>query len=291
MDARIFKNVLYKTVPAGQAKNVPDGKLCADVYVPAQGDGPFPVVFYWHGGGWQGGDRSLPPVFQSMAENLHRHGIAFVSFTYRLAGPGENVTGDVVFPDPVNDTVDGLRFFLHNAEKYMLDPARFAVFGASAGAHLALMAGLAGPFFGESEPRTEYKAACILDYCGPTDFHCKEPVADQEDMEGCVRALLGPEGDSRQALNYLASPATYACTASYLPPVLAVQGEEDELVHKTHPETLKRIYELRGGSVEIIKVINGNHGFTSQPPKPPATPTHKEIFVASVEFLVSHLKK
>jgi acetyl esterase/lipase len=290
MDARIFESVLYKTVPAGQAKNVPDGALCADVYVPSQGDGPFPVVFYWHGGGWMGGDRSFPPFLVSIVETLHQNGIAFVSFTYRLAGKGENVTGDVAFPLLVHDTVDGLRFFLANAAKYHLDPTRFALFGISAGAHLALMAGLAGDHFGESQPRTEYKPSCILDFCGPTDLHCREEVAAQEDVEKCLQALLGDDGITDQALCYLASPATYACTVPYLPPVLAVQGQEDELVHKTQPETLQKIYQARGGSFSIIKVEHGNHGFSSTPPTPPASPTHKEIFTASIQFLLSHLQ-
>ncbi|NLB28762.1 MAG: hypothetical protein GX823_00815, partial [Clostridiales bacterium] len=35
-----------------------DPRQAVDIYLPNEGQGPFPVVFFLHGGGWTGGSRS-----------------------------------------------------------------------------------------------------------------------------------------------------------------------------------------------------------------------------------------
>ena len=55
-----------------------------DIYLPDEGDGPFPVILFIHGGAWCMGDKGDMQVKPFMA--LLRDGYAVASINYRLAG-------------------------------------------------------------------------------------------------------------------------------------------------------------------------------------------------------------
>src|SRR5215213_9495202 len=69
-----------------------------DVYVP-KGDGPFPLVIWVHGGGWEGGnkDNGGPAV------GLLGRGYAVASVNYRLSQ-------HAVFPAQIHDVKAAVRF-------------------------------------------------------------------------------------------------------------------------------------------------------------------------------------
>jgi acetyl esterase len=106
----------------------PHGPVPARVY--KAGDGP---TFVWsHGGGWVGGDLDMVEadgVARAVAEGL---GGVVVSVEYRLA-PAH------VFPVPVDDVVAAFEGTLASTD-LVADPARVALGGASAGAHLSALA-------------------------------------------------------------------------------------------------------------------------------------------------------
>jgi acetyl esterase len=106
----------------------PHGPVPARVY--RAGDGP---TFVWcHGGGWVGGDLDMVEadgVARAVAEGL---GGVVVSVEYRLA-PAH------VFPVPVDDVVAAFEGTLASND-LVSDPARVALGGASAGAHLSALA-------------------------------------------------------------------------------------------------------------------------------------------------------
>jgi len=60
----------------------PSQKL--DIYLPEAGDGPFPVLFYMHGGGFQKGDKR--DVYLAAYVPGLEYGYALVSVNYRLSG-------------------------------------------------------------------------------------------------------------------------------------------------------------------------------------------------------------
>lgn len=104
-----------------------------DIYRPADGKGPYPVVINIHGGAFMVGDKGdvqLTPVLEALDR-----GYAVVSINYRMSG-------EAIFPALVQDTKAAIRWVRAHAEEHGFDPDRIAVWGGSAGGYLALMAGV-----------------------------------------------------------------------------------------------------------------------------------------------------
>ncbi len=110
----------------------PDRLQSLDLHVPANG-GPAPVVVYFHGGAFVGGDK-LPCAPQLAAMLAARH-IAFACANYRLA-PG------VHFPTPMRDGSLAVQWLRAHATEYGLDPEHVGLMGLSAGAGVALWVAL-----------------------------------------------------------------------------------------------------------------------------------------------------
>lgn len=105
----------------------PGGSLGLRIYTP-QGCGPFPIIVYFHGGGWVVGDLDT----QDMIARGFAHGAEAVTISvdYRLAP--ENP-----FPAAIHDGWAALNWAAHNAASLNADSNRIAVAGDSAGGSLA----------------------------------------------------------------------------------------------------------------------------------------------------------
>ncbi len=104
-----------------------DGDLPARVYTPS-GQGPFPTVFYIHGGGWVIADLD---VYDSSARALCEMTKALVISTDYRKAPEHK------FPASHDDTWAAYQWTLENAAKYGGDPKKVAVAGESAGGNMA----------------------------------------------------------------------------------------------------------------------------------------------------------
>jgi len=110
---------------------LPGRELFVRIYRPATGT--LPALVYFHGGGWVAGSVfTHDGACAALAENAR---IAVVSVEYRRAP--ENP-----FPLPNDDALAALQWVAANAAALDVDPARLAVGGDSAGAHLAAAAAL-----------------------------------------------------------------------------------------------------------------------------------------------------
>jgi acetyl esterase/lipase len=134
-DARAFSDAMSGARPPGpDVAEIVDGtfpgaagELRYRLYRPA-GDGPHPVVLYFHGGGWVlGSADSDDPFCRDMCV---RTGAIIVSADYRHA-PEER------FPAAVDDAIAALQWIAGAAESLGGDPSRLAVAGWSAGGNLA----------------------------------------------------------------------------------------------------------------------------------------------------------
>jgi acetyl esterase/lipase len=149
---------------------------------------------------------------------------------------------EALFPAAVQDVKAAIRFLRAHAAEYDLDAERVAVWGNSAGAYLAVMAGVTGnnadfddPALGNAAWPSNVQA--VIDWFGPIDFISMD---DQLRASGKGRPEHGeassPEsrfigmrlGDAGPALLRKTNPLTYL--APGLPPFLIQHGDNDDLV-------------------------------------------------------------
>ncbi|MFB5283191.1 alpha/beta hydrolase [Peribacillus sp. Hz7] len=104
-----------------------DAEIKCRVYIP-EGQGPFPLFIYYHGGGWVLGD--LEATDRSCRMLAHRTGSIVVSVNYRLAP-------EYKFPTPVEDAYAALEWVYEKGSSFNGDVSRLIVGGDSVGGNLA----------------------------------------------------------------------------------------------------------------------------------------------------------
>ncbi|MGI6150836.1 MAG: alpha/beta hydrolase fold domain-containing protein [Christensenellales bacterium] len=102
-----------------------------DIYLPEVGEGPFPVVVYFHGGSYTKGDKSEEQRL-AYALPMLKGGYAVAALNYSLAPKAR-------FPRPIVEGKAAVRFLRAHAAEFMLDPDHFIACGASAGGYFAAM--------------------------------------------------------------------------------------------------------------------------------------------------------
>jgi acetyl esterase len=108
------------------------GQLPIRIYTP-DGNGPFPVLVYFHGGGWVVGSPNLvDPSCRFLANSV---GCIVASAGYRLAPEHK-------FPAAAEDAYAALQWVALNISSFSGDPRRLAVGGESAGANLSAVAAI-----------------------------------------------------------------------------------------------------------------------------------------------------
>lgn len=116
--------------PAPDYANVrygPHERNVLDVWL-AKSATPAPLVIYYHGGGFRGGDKRTLNL--ELLEKLRANGISVAAANYRLS----NVAP---YPAPMLDCARALQFLRLNSAQYNIDPARVGAFGGSAGAGIS----------------------------------------------------------------------------------------------------------------------------------------------------------
>ncbi|MFF2528036.1 alpha/beta hydrolase [Brevibacillus sp. NPDC058079] len=116
-----------KLIPAGA-----DAEINIRIYTP-EGQGPFPLFVYYHGGGWVIGD--LETVDASCRMLAHLSGRIVVSVDYRLAPEHK-------FPVPVADSYAALKWVSENASSINGSASDLVVGGDSAGGNLSAVLSL-----------------------------------------------------------------------------------------------------------------------------------------------------
>ncbi len=118
--------------------------------------GPAPVVVFFHGGGFVGGDKKSVPAW--LVDRCLAEGISVASASYRLST-------EAPFPAPMLDGARAIQFLRHKAVDLGIDPGRIAACGNSAGAGIALWVGfhndLADPRNDDPVLRQSSRLACM----------------------------------------------------------------------------------------------------------------------------------
>jgi hypothetical protein len=113
-----YANVLYG----------PHEKNTLDIWL-AGNEVPTPLVVYFHGGGFRGGNKDS--IKQRLLGSLLAAGISVAAVNYRLSNTAP-------YPAQMQDAARAVQFLRHNAVRYNIDPARIGATGVSAGGGISL---------------------------------------------------------------------------------------------------------------------------------------------------------
>ena len=246
----IYRNLPYVT--NGHQRQV------LDLYVPKSQE-KLPLIIRIHGGAWLGGskDSDGPADFPSQ-------GYAVASINYRLSQ-------HAVFPAQIQDCKSAVRYLRANAQKYNLDPNRFAAWGASAGGHLAALLGTAGDvneFDVGENLSVSSRVQAVVDYFGPTDFLQMEAHRLPNGMvhnspDSPESKLIGGNVADNPEKVAKANPITYITKDD--PPFLIIHGDMDPLVPHHQSELLEAALKKAGVPVIFYTVKDGGHGGFKDP--------------------------
>ncbi len=113
----------------GKEIPVAGGNIHLRIYTPKEGKAPYPVIVYYHGGGFVIANIDVYNASaQAMAEQV---GAVVVSVAYRLAPEHK-------FPTAHDDSYAAYAWVVKNAASIKGDPKKIAVLGESAGGNLAV---------------------------------------------------------------------------------------------------------------------------------------------------------
>ncbi|MES2459259.1 MAG: alpha/beta hydrolase [Armatimonadota bacterium] len=243
-------------------------ELKLDLARPASGTGPFPVVVWYHGGGWQAGKKSDSSGFIRRLAGL---GFVAASVEYRFAPR-------FPFPAQIEDAKCAVRYLRSRAAELHLDPNRFASGGESAGGHLALLVGLTKPSDGlegtGGHAEQSSRVQAVINYVGPTDFRLLKMSTPPPGVEEMFLSYYKGKTGRQVMLDFLGSldpnapviprvsPVTYVDAGD--PPVLAFYGAKDPLVPPVHGETLDKALKKAGVDSQMVIVPEGGHGWTGR---------------------------
>ena len=238
----------------------PGISLEATIYRP-KGEGPFPGLVDAHGGRWFLNDRTAD---HHMNSALAASGIVVVAVDFRLAP-------DHPYPAQVADVNYAIRWTKANAAQFNIDPESVGAIGCSSGGHTIVLNGmrpkdpryaslsLAGAEDVDASLRFMLCCWSVLDpyaryrwgieinderFIGPTETY----FGDEANMhEGNPQELLD-RGESVE-----------------LPPMIIIQGTNDNNIPLFIPEKFETSYRAAGGHVEVEWFEGMPHQFGNTP--------------------------
>ena len=222
--------------------------LTLDLYAP-EGVAAFPLVVFVHGGGWQAGDKASGAVW---GHYLAQRGIGLASVKYRLANRGK------AFPEALDDIQEAIAFLRGNAESHGCDPKRIALFGASAGAQIAALAGLTGV--------AETAVKLVVCGYGVYDMLAQwEHELSARPRNNLVEGYLGASPMDDRRLYFDASPISHATTANRRVKFLLTWGLQDDVVDPMQSQTFMLALERAGFFARSLVVPEAGHYWLSDP--------------------------
>lgn len=258
-----IENIKRKWLDVAYATKSPAQKL--DIYIPDEGEGPFPVILSIHGGAFKSGDKGDGQVIP-MLEGLKR-GYAVVSINYRLSG-------EAIWPAQIQDVKAAIRWIRANSKQYKLNSEKIAAWGGSAGGHLSAIAGTTGNVkeledmsLGNSDQSSSVQA--VVDWFGPTDFlkmdeHAKESKVSNPQIHSIPDSpesqLIGKNLADAPDQVKSANPEIYITNDD--PPFFIQHGLDDPLV--PYPQSVyfaEKLEKVIGKEKVTLELIPGSgHG-------------------------------
>jgi len=234
-----------------------------DLYLPNEGDGPFPVIVSLHGGAFMGCDKADLQILP-MLRGLKRG--------YAVAGVNYRLSGEAYFPAQVQDVKAAVRWIRAHTADHLLDGSWIAAWGGSAGGYLALMLGtsagvpeLDDPSLGNAEQPSDVQA--VVAWYAPADFLAMDrqlevaglPSPDGQAHNGAQSPeslLLGARITEIPERVRAANPATYVRPGA--PPFFLQHGTRDPVVPaRQSVDMAARLSAVLGTERVTLELIEG----------------------------------
>ena len=245
----------YLDIP--YAAQSPSQKL--DIYLPGDGDGPFPTIIFIHGGAFVFGNKRDIQMLQAL-EGIKR-GYAVVSVEYRLGFEAQ-------YPAPLFDVKAAVRFLRANAPLYMLDGERFTAFGDSAGCYYAVMAAATqnNPVFEDlSMGNAAYSSSVgsVVSMFGVFDIVTQDREVDKygltdPDMPDIDKLMFGAQSSEIKGLMHFTNPLHFI--KPDFPPVLILHGSNDTVVTVVQAYLLEEKVRTVCGAQRVEMDIHEGYG-------------------------------
>ncbi len=229
----------------------PNRTLKLDFARPKTGKGPFPLIVCIHGGGWAQGNRKQ---MREQMLNFAKAGFASACIEYRL-------TSQAKYPAQVNDSTEAINYLIDHASKLRINAKKIALFGGSAGGHIALMLSeVQNDIDRKSLPLAKlHSPVCATaSLAGPTNLNKQFRPA----IQGIVDNLFSDadreniDGIAQNRIN--ASPITFADAQD--PPMLLVHGTNDDIVPFDQAEEMMTVCKSKNVHADLITIEGAGHG-------------------------------
>lgn len=227
-----------------------------DLWLPEGAEAP-PLVLYIHGGAWFRGDKDQVEDY-ARREAMLAAGLAVATMNYTWSQ-------QQTWPAQEEDIARAVAFLTAQAGTYGYDMERFAVWGQSSGAHLALWSGV-------MDARGDLGIDAIVSWYAPSNLHAlwqdriddAVPGANEREPDPTPETqLLGVDALSGKDAADAASPEAQIgglATPQAHPPVLLIHGTMDRRVSPLQSQRMRDTLAAAGVPVTLLTVEGGGHG-------------------------------
>ena len=248
MQTLLEKNIQQPDFADLQYGAFKDEPLLLDIYLPHQGEHPFPVIIAFHGGGWDlWNKRMLEPWYYQFLDQ----GYALASIEYTSSDKAK-------WPEQGKQVNAGVRWLRANAREFGLDPDKFIVIGGSAGGYLAGFVGTTSDLvefnnIAYGNNNISSRVSGVITYYAPFDL-----VKEAGDPLSKAAKLLGCSSEACPGLAKSASVTNLVTPDD--PPFYILHGTGDTVVSTYHAEEMQETLLRSNVDVTLIILDGYMHG-------------------------------
>ena len=211
-----------------------------DLFLPEGRDHQTEIILVIHGGGWISGTKE---EWNYYAQRFCDFGFAAISMNYRLAN-------DSIHYHEMLDDIDSMIMCVsRNIDKWGIGSGRIALFGYSAGGHLALL-------YSYSRDK-ERNISSVISLAGPTDL--KDSLLWES--PGLYDNIVLMTGDPDPADWFPANPVSYVSPANTA--TLLIHGTNDSIVPFSQSVKLNQLLTASFAPVKLLLLENETHFFSA----------------------------
>jgi acetyl esterase/lipase len=251
--------------------------LPARLYQP-EGEGPFPAIVDVHGGAWSSFDRLQNASIDAM---LAATGIVVLALEFRMPPAA-------IYPAPVAEINFGIRWLKAHAQEYRTRADLVGGLGTSSGGHQLMLSAL--------RPGDPRYSAIPLPATPPIDARLSYVVLGWPVLDPLARYAMARERgiDRLVAAHQAYWPSEDAMAegnpqlilergeAEQLPPVLVIQGTDDENLPADMADRFAAAYRTAGGTVRLEWFSGQPHTFVTKYPDSVAARRARESIAAFI---------